>query len=61
MADLPASRHADVAQLVERLLGKEEVPGPIPGVGSRHGRRGTPFPPKADKVQGEVDSEFFMF
>ena len=25
---------ADVAQLVERILGKNEVSGPIPGVGS---------------------------
>ena len=29
-----SEKEADVAQLVERILGKNEVSGPIPGVGS---------------------------
>ena len=27
--------HADIAQQVERILGKDEVPGPNPGISSR--------------------------
>ena len=32
---IPVSRSADVAQLVEHVLGKDEVTGSIPVIGSR--------------------------
>jgi hypothetical protein len=34
-AGLPRRRRADVAQLAERVLGKDEVTGSIPVIGSR--------------------------
>lgn len=34
-----AAWDADVAQLVERVLGKNEVSGPIPDVGSDESKR----------------------
>ena len=37
---VPPASLADVAQLAERVLGKDEVTGSIPVIGSRKGARG---------------------
>ena len=41
---IPDATWAHVAQLAERILGKDKVPGSTPGVGSREPGGGTTIP-----------------